>query len=329
MPSSTTTAIRPVSGSGGRPAAEAPHPARRARPARGCPAPLEVLGRHVRQPDAPARRPRSTPPSPTAPMASSGWPGTPELADDDDVQRRAQRRGPPRPPPGRRRAAGRARRRPARAVDSSRSASSRPASLRSRNRTGTSAGIASCTGCSAADSGPATSVVRRIDTPAGAPPRGPWSLVADAAPVGDGVRLTGDHRCCCGGTRTEGPSMTLAVLPSVPDPSVRSATTRLAEEFPQLSARSIVLVVRTCREELRGFARTAPCPSWSSGWPVSGCGSRCPEPRSLNRVARVAGGWRRGLRRRQRGPAHPSRRAGAAGRRQLPDRRGRPRRAGR
>ena len=46
--------------------------------------------------------------------------------------------------------------------------------------------------------------------------------------------------------------MALAVLPSVSDPSVRSATTRLAEEFPQLSQQSIVLVVRTCREELRG-----------------------------------------------------------------------------
>ena len=46
--------------------------------------------------------------------------------------------------------------------------------------------------------------------------------------------------------------MALAVLPSVSDLSVRSATTRLAEEFPQLSQQSIVLVVRTCREELRG-----------------------------------------------------------------------------
>ena len=46
--------------------------------------------------------------------------------------------------------------------------------------------------------------------------------------------------------------MALAVLPTVPDPSVRSATTRLAQEFPQLSQRSIVLVVRTCREQLRG-----------------------------------------------------------------------------
>ncbi|TFV86010.1 hypothetical protein [Blastococcus sp. CT_GayMR16] len=46
--------------------------------------------------------------------------------------------------------------------------------------------------------------------------------------------------------------MALAVLPTGPDLSVRSATTRLAEEFPELSAHSIVLVVRTCREELRG-----------------------------------------------------------------------------
>jgi hypothetical protein len=46
--------------------------------------------------------------------------------------------------------------------------------------------------------------------------------------------------------------MALAVLPSVPDLSVRSAATRLAQEFPHLSSRSIVLVVRTCREQLRG-----------------------------------------------------------------------------
>jgi hypothetical protein len=46
--------------------------------------------------------------------------------------------------------------------------------------------------------------------------------------------------------------MALAVLPSVPDRSVRSATARLAQEFPELSPVSIRLVVRTCREELRG-----------------------------------------------------------------------------
>ena len=46
--------------------------------------------------------------------------------------------------------------------------------------------------------------------------------------------------------------MTLAVLPAAPDLSVRSAANRLAQEFPQLNPRSIVLVVRTCREELRG-----------------------------------------------------------------------------
>jgi hypothetical protein len=46
--------------------------------------------------------------------------------------------------------------------------------------------------------------------------------------------------------------MALAVLPTVPDLSVRSAATRLAEEFPGLNPRSIVLLVRTCREELRG-----------------------------------------------------------------------------
>jgi hypothetical protein len=46
--------------------------------------------------------------------------------------------------------------------------------------------------------------------------------------------------------------MALAVLPTSPDLSVRSATTRLAREFPEVSPGSIVLVVRTCREELRG-----------------------------------------------------------------------------
>ena len=51
--------------------------------------------------------------------------------------------------------------------------------------------------------------------------------------------------------------MALAVLPSVPDLSVRSATTRLAQEFPELSTGSIRLVVRTCREELRGSPNDA------------------------------------------------------------------------
>ena len=46
--------------------------------------------------------------------------------------------------------------------------------------------------------------------------------------------------------------MTLAVPPTAPDPSVRSAVARLREEFPDVGPRSIVLVVRTCREELRG-----------------------------------------------------------------------------
>ncbi len=46
--------------------------------------------------------------------------------------------------------------------------------------------------------------------------------------------------------------MTLAVPPTVHDPSVRSAIERLKEEFPEVGPRSIVLVVRTCREELRG-----------------------------------------------------------------------------
>jgi hypothetical protein len=33
---------------------------------------------------------------------------------------------------------------------------------------------------------------------------------------------------------------------------VRAAITRLAQEFPELGRRPISLVVRTCREELRG-----------------------------------------------------------------------------
>ncbi len=46
--------------------------------------------------------------------------------------------------------------------------------------------------------------------------------------------------------------MTLAVPPTVSDPSVRSAIARLTQEFPDLGSDPIVLVVRTCREELRG-----------------------------------------------------------------------------
>ena len=46
--------------------------------------------------------------------------------------------------------------------------------------------------------------------------------------------------------------MVLATLPTVTDLSVRSALTRLSAEFPELGHRSIGLVVRTCREELRG-----------------------------------------------------------------------------
>jgi hypothetical protein len=46
--------------------------------------------------------------------------------------------------------------------------------------------------------------------------------------------------------------MTSAVAPTVPDPSVRSAVVRLSQEFPELGCRSISLVVRTAREELRG-----------------------------------------------------------------------------
>ena len=46
--------------------------------------------------------------------------------------------------------------------------------------------------------------------------------------------------------------MVLTTLPTVADMSVRSALTRLSAEFPELGHRSIGLVVRTCREELRG-----------------------------------------------------------------------------
>ena len=46
--------------------------------------------------------------------------------------------------------------------------------------------------------------------------------------------------------------MTLVVPSAVPDPSVRAAITRLAVEFPELGCRPITIVVRTCREELRG-----------------------------------------------------------------------------
>jgi len=46
--------------------------------------------------------------------------------------------------------------------------------------------------------------------------------------------------------------MALAVLPTTTDPSVCSAMSRLSQEFPQIGLRAISLVVRTCREELRG-----------------------------------------------------------------------------
>jgi hypothetical protein len=46
--------------------------------------------------------------------------------------------------------------------------------------------------------------------------------------------------------------MPLVALARVRDPSVRSAVLRLADEFPEMRPRSIVLVANTCREELRG-----------------------------------------------------------------------------
>ena len=45
--------------------------------------------------------------------------------------------------------------------------------------------------------------------------------------------------------------MVLAAPAASTDPSVRSAILRLSREFPDLGP-SISLVVRTCREELRG-----------------------------------------------------------------------------
>jgi len=46
--------------------------------------------------------------------------------------------------------------------------------------------------------------------------------------------------------------MPLAAARTVQDPAVRSAIVRLRQEFPELGPGPVVLVVRTCREELRG-----------------------------------------------------------------------------
>ena len=43
----------------------------------------------------------------------------------------------------------------------------------------------------------------------------------------------------------------VAAPPTSADPSVRSAIQRLSREFPELGP-SVSVVVRTCREELRG-----------------------------------------------------------------------------
>ncbi len=51
--------------------------------------------------------------------------------------------------------------------------------------------------------------------------------------------------------------MALTALPPVTDLSVRSALTRLSAEFPELGDGSTGLVVRTCREELRGSPNDA------------------------------------------------------------------------
>ncbi len=45
--------------------------------------------------------------------------------------------------------------------------------------------------------------------------------------------------------------MVLVAAPASTDPSVRSAILRLSREFPELGP-CISVVVRTCREELRG-----------------------------------------------------------------------------
>ena len=45
--------------------------------------------------------------------------------------------------------------------------------------------------------------------------------------------------------------MVLAAVPASTDHSVRSAVLRLSQEFPELGP-CISVVVRTCREELRG-----------------------------------------------------------------------------
>ena len=46
--------------------------------------------------------------------------------------------------------------------------------------------------------------------------------------------------------------MPLTAPATLRDPSVRGAVLRLTDEFPDLGTRSIVVVVNTCREELRG-----------------------------------------------------------------------------
>ena len=45
--------------------------------------------------------------------------------------------------------------------------------------------------------------------------------------------------------------MVLVAAPASTDPSVRSAILRLSREFPELEP-CVSVVVRTCREELRG-----------------------------------------------------------------------------
>jgi hypothetical protein len=46
--------------------------------------------------------------------------------------------------------------------------------------------------------------------------------------------------------------MTLAAVSNITDPAVCSAMSRLSQEFPKVGLRSISVVVRTAREELRG-----------------------------------------------------------------------------
>lgn len=122
-----------------------------------------------------------------------------------------------------------------------------------------SAPVRDAAAASAAGDGP-YSVVRPRGTPGATSARdlGPWlrddpqSTVFQTTPAARSGGPRGNDPLPLRRHTYEGPSMTLAVPPTVPDPSVRSAIARLRQEFPELAPGPIVLVVRTCREELRG-----------------------------------------------------------------------------